>query len=111
MSKNPYAVPVPASPAAIGDENYPDVTVRIAPYHDGCEALIEVGDTTYIINETQDVYAELWHLIDVITGDVECEYYTNRRVNEQNILVLDGKCHNKVYKTDEQYCTDHEIGA
>ena len=104
MTDNPYAIPVPPT---IGDADYPNVTVRIAPYKDGCEALVEVCGKTYLINEVSELYGQLWYLLDVMQGDVQCEHY-------EDAGIVDGyrfhrnKCENSVFELNEEFCTEHK---
>lgn len=104
MNENPY---LPARPE-IGDVDHSNVTVRIAPHNDGCEALIEVTGKTYSVNETQQVYAELWYLIDLIVGDVECQHYDVVTPLPGGGNHYAGQCSAKVYEHRQSYCDKHK---
>lgn len=104
MTDNPYAIPVPPT---IGDAEHSNVTVRIAPHNDGCEALVEVCGKTFSINEVQDIYSQLWLLLDVITGSIECQHYETAGIVD-GYRFHENKCENPVFELNEEFCTEHK---
>ncbi len=100
---SPYTV-IPA-PLVGPESEFPKPTVTVYPHGDGGLARIDVCGQVYEIGEAEEIYWQLWSIIDYLTGDVTCDF------DVSSDPLYPRTCDAPVYGWGKNECPAHESVA